>query len=84
MRRVIVYFEWKTRWWLNQKADSSREPTEHQIGYIAYTNKQAKNLENLSKQFLEIWNPILGNKALPNVSGAQLRTLLDIEEQYNR
>jgi hypothetical protein len=65
MRRVIVYLEWKSRWWsekIGSRVDSSA--SDIQRGADAYARKQAHINRDIAIQFASQWLPYLQARGL--------------------
>ena len=68
MRRTIVYYEWKQKWWLEQKDQQKDRQTaceeSIQHGIIAYSEKQAHYCKCLAKEFAMAWLPFLRSEGI--------------------
>lgn len=65
MRRVINYFDWKVKWWLDQAHRCTDIPLAVQRGLVAYAAKQAETYRSLAMSFAGKWYPFLVYKGLP-------------------
>ncbi|KAI0245298.1 hypothetical protein BJV78DRAFT_1277455 [Lactifluus subvellereus] len=67
MRRVVMFHEWKARWWQSQAGRHS--DGDHSVihGVTAYAEKQAYLCERLAQSCVTSWLPMLkGNGAAPD------------------
>ena len=63
MRRTIVYYEWKQKWWL----DRNIQPTSDnsiQHGISAYSLKQAHYCKCMAESFAMAWLPFLQSEGI--------------------
>lgn len=65
MRRVLVYFEWKARWWMIQGPRRAANRPDIQEGIIAYSAKQTAIYNDLAKSFATQWYPFMHSHSLP-------------------
>ncbi len=70
MRRVVEYFEWKTRWWRAQPARRRDTPSALSRGLSAYAEYQASVFERLADHCARRWLPYLRTRgeAMPSWS----------------
>ena len=59
MRRTLVYFTWKARWWREQAGRCTTDSPALREGLTAYAEKQASILEGLAQKFTRRWLPAL-------------------------
>ena len=61
MRRVIVFFQWKVKWWLDLCLECQHLVLSNTLssGLIAYANKQATLYQDLALHFVELWYPLV-------------------------
>jgi hypothetical protein len=61
MRRVLVFLEWKSNWWLQRQ--SLREGVARELGegLMGYALEQADLQQHLASHFQEIWHGSLNN-----------------------
>ncbi|KAI0684251.1 hypothetical protein BC835DRAFT_1409185 [Cytidiella melzeri] len=65
MRRVVVFFDWKARWWREQaRLRCGNISASLASGLTAYAEKQAHMYEALSLKFYNMWNPFFTARRL--------------------
>ena len=70
MRRVLVFLEWKSKWWLQRQ--SLREGVARELGegLMAYALEQANVQECLASHFQEIWRGSLNDRTADSLIDA--------------
>jgi hypothetical protein len=63
MRRTIVYYEWKEKWWL-QNAQQATCDESIQHGITAYSQKQGHYCKCLAESFAMSWLPFLQSEGI--------------------
>jgi len=92
MRRTIVYYKWKQKWWLKQNPQPTTSEDTTQHGISAYSQKQAHYCKCMAESFAKAWLPFLKSEGIKPewehrynqlVSGgkSQSTTALDIEKE---
>lgn len=59
MRRVLVFLEWRAKWWRSKATCRDDIDAALASGLAAYSEKQAVILEGLEQSFAKIWSSIL-------------------------
>lgn len=65
MRRVIQYFDWKSKWWLVQRDRRTDAHPDVRYGIKAYAEKQAAMFCDMGKAFARRWHPLLVKNNIP-------------------
>lgn len=65
MRRIIVYCDWKSRWWLNQGTRRSNTTPELANGLSAYAMKQSNMYKGFAGACGRRWFPLLLKNSIP-------------------
>lgn len=65
MRRVIVYCDWKSRWWLSQRYRRRQVAPELATGLSAYAEKQSGMYRSFATSFGRQWSPLLRKYTIP-------------------
>ncbi|KZS90570.1 hypothetical protein SISNIDRAFT_386166, partial [Sistotremastrum niveocremeum HHB9708] len=55
MRRVLVYFEWKSQWWTDKLGQRMEASDEVQAGLTAYCHKQSEMWRTMAVQSAHLW-----------------------------
>lgn len=58
MRRVLVFLEWRSRWWQAQSHRRSVLDEELRTALVAYASKQAAIFMRLAAKFAKSWRPL--------------------------
>ena len=64
MRRTIVYYEWKQKWWLEENLQTMTIDDTIQHGITAYSQKQAHYCKSMADSFALAWLPFLQSKGI--------------------
>jgi len=64
MRRTIVYYEWKQKWWLKQNPQPTTSEDTIQHGILAYSQKQAHYCKCMAESFAMAWLPFLQSEGI--------------------
>lgn len=59
MRRVIVYCDWRSRWWMIQRSRRKETTPELESGVSAYAEKQSHVYKGFAKAFGKRWSILL-------------------------
>jgi hypothetical protein len=65
MRRVLVFQDWKSGWWVQQGPKRSNVTSELREGLLAYANRQASVQMRLANSFADIWFAELARFGIP-------------------
>lgn len=65
MRRVIIYCDWKSRWWLIQRYRRRDVSPELAAGLAAYGEKQSNIYKGFAKTFGKQWSVLLRRNSIP-------------------
>lgn len=65
MRRVLAYFDWKSKWWLAQRDCRVFVRPAVRHGMVAYAEKQAALFRSMGKAFARQWEPLLTKHNIP-------------------
>lgn len=64
MRRVVAFFEWKSRWWLDQRMRREDLPSTLQCGLACYASMQADIFQSLAIKCAGLWLPFLKSQQI--------------------
>ena len=64
MRRTIVYYEWKQKWWLEENSQAMTIDDSIQHGITAYSQKQAHYCKSMADSFALAWLPFLQSEGI--------------------
>lgn len=59
MRRVVMYCDWKSRWWLLQRCHREDVTEELATGLSAYAEKQSSMYHSFASSFGRQWSSLL-------------------------
>ena len=65
MRRMIEFFDWKARWWINHASLHTGISVALQSGLHGYAHKQAAVYQGLAHSFAHKWYPVLVANSIP-------------------
>ncbi|PPQ94946.1 hypothetical protein CVT25_003958 [Psilocybe cyanescens] len=74
MRRVVMWFEWKVEWWVQQAACQENTKPDILRGVSAYAYKQADLMWHMAICCALDWLPTLANKKIQPLWGAKYAT----------
>ncbi|KIL68676.1 hypothetical protein M378DRAFT_184632 [Amanita muscaria Koide BX008] len=64
MRRVICYFEWKARWWWDQRKLRTSMDLDIVDGVAAYASKQASYCKRMAESCVQFWLPFFTSEGV--------------------
>ena len=73
MRRVLAFFEWKSRWWLAQANRRGGLEPSIQSGVVAYAQKQANLCLRMADRCATYWLPIMRKEGVVPIWGKKYK-----------